>query len=140
MYHCHHQSPCYGAGTFKPAELMEGDGSYKVKNLEAGTLVVGKMNLMRKVCLATIRTQIIRSCARRSASSLLVWPGLFFRFCFCLGGADFRCDFHPFLRRKLGLHSTWSDYLSSYCTDIREWARLILGNKDEPRGMGGIFL
>ena len=38
-----------------------------------------------------------------------------FFFFFCLVGADFWCVFRPFSRGgSFGLHSTWTDYSSSY--------------------------
>ena len=48
-----HLSLVYGTRTFESAESkMWGNGFYKPRNLEAGALVVGEMNLMGQFCFA----------------------------------------------------------------------------------------
>ena len=60
-----------------------------------------------------IRTRIIGPCARTLDLPLLVRSGgFFFLFLFCLVGADFLCPFSK--GGNFRLHSTWSDYSSSY--------------------------
>ena len=62
----------------------------------------------------TVGTRIIGPCARTLELPLLVWSGVFFFFLLSQG-ADFWCVFRPFSGGgNFGLHSTWSDYSSSY--------------------------
>ena len=98
---------------------------------------MGKVNPIRQLCFATVRTRIIGSCGRRLELPLLVWSGVFFIFAFALGGRVL-VYFSPLFqrRRKSALYNVSSDYPSFYGVEIRGWARLILGNKDEQQGMG----
>jgi len=63
---------------------------------------------------STVGTRVIGPCARTLELPLLVWSGVFFFFLLSQG-ADFWCVFRPFSGGgNFGLHSTWSDYSSSY--------------------------
>ena len=64
---------------------------------------------------ATVRTRIIGPCARTLDLPLLVRSGAFFFFLLFRGGQIFGVFFAPFLEEgNFRLHSTWSDYSSSY--------------------------
>jgi len=67
---------------------------------------------------STVRTRIVGPCARTLDLPLLVRSGGVFLF-FYLVGADFWCVFRHFSGGgNFGLHSTWSDYSSSYGTHV----------------------
>ena len=85
----------------KPDELIEANGSYKPKNLEAGTLVVEDANLMRQFCFATVRTLIMGPCVKRLELPLLVWSGVLFDFVFVSGVQIFGVIFTPFLEEEI---------------------------------------
>lgn len=87
-----------------------------------------KVNLIRQLFFATVRTRVIGPCAKRLELPLSVWSGVFFLVFGFVSGGKFWCFFRPFFqKRKFELYSTWSNYSSFYGMEIRGWVRLLLG-------------